>query len=91
MQEKKAVYYLIWGRTIAKREKSEEYYNDYLFRNGKWIKDEDCIIMDHLVGFDSSEPDDSPYRFGSTSVLMEMDEISEDEAISIMNKQILCD
>ncbi len=89
MEEKKVVYYLIWERTVAKREKNEEYYKDYLFENGRWIKDEEHIIADHLIGFDPTEPEDSPYRYGSTSVLMEMDEISEKDAIRIMNQQIL--
>ncbi len=89
MEEKKVVYYLLWERVVAKREKRKESYNDYLFKNARWVKDEENIIMNHLVGFDASEPEDSPYRYGSTSVLMEMDEISEKDAIFIMNRQIL--
>ena len=45
--------------------------------------------MDHLWGFDPSEPEGSPYRFGNGSVLREMKEISEEEAVSIMNRQTL--
>ena len=45
--------------------------------------------MDYLVGFDSTEPIGSPYRFGCTSMLMEIEEISEKKAVSIMNQQIL--
>jgi len=89
MKEKNITYYLIWEMTVAKRVKRETYYEDYLFREGKWFKDEGHVIMDHLVGYDASEPEDSPYRIGSTSVLMEMDEISEKEAVSVMNQQIL--
>lgn len=89
MKEKNTTYYLIWERTVAKREQRDEFYDDYLFRNGSWIKDENHVVMDHLVGYDLSEPEDSPYRFGSTDVLMEMDEISEEEAISIINQQVL--
>ncbi len=43
--------------------------------------------MDHLVGYDPSEPEDSPYRFGSTDVLMEMDEISKEKAMCLTEKE----
>lgn len=89
MKDKDTTYYLVYGRIVAKRVSRDDYYDDYLFREGKWVKDEDHVIMDHLVGYDASEPEDSPYRFGSTSVLMEMDKISEKEAVSVMNQQIL--
>ena len=89
MEEKKTVYYLIYDRVIAKRDKDGECDRDYIFREGKWVHDSDHVIMDHLVGYDPSEPEDSPYRFGSTSILMEMEEISFEQAIPIMNQQIL--
>lgn len=89
MEEKKIVYYLIHDRVIAKREKDGDYDRDYILRAGRWVEDSGHLIMDHLVGYDPSEPEDSPYRFGSTSVLMEMDEIPVDQAISIINQQIL--
>ncbi|MBQ5356411.1 MAG: hypothetical protein IIU08_11135, partial [Clostridia bacterium] len=40
----------------------------FLFQNAKWVPDENHVIMDLLVGFDPSEPEDSPYRFGSGTV-----------------------
>ncbi|MBE5937800.1 MAG: hypothetical protein E7265_07195 [Lachnospiraceae bacterium] len=89
MKEKNVIYYLLRERTVAKREKSGEYYNDFLFKGGKWVEDEAGVIMDYLVGFDSTEPIGSPYRFGCTSMLMEIEEISEKKAVSIMNQQIL--
>lgn len=89
MKEMNRTYYLLWERTVAKREQNEKLCEDYIFRDGKWVSDKDRIVMDHLVGFDPSEPEDSPYRIGSTDVLMEMAEISEKDAIEIMNQQIL--
>ena len=89
MKEKNTVYYMVWKTTVAKREEDEVYYYDHLFKNGKWVPDNNHVILDHLFGFDPSEPEDSPYRFGSTSVLMEMHEITEEEAVSAMNQQIL--
>ena len=75
MDEKKTVYYLVSDRVIAERDKRGEYGRDYIFREGKWVNDSDHVIMDHLAGYDPSEPEDVPYRFGSTGVLVEMDEI----------------
>lgn len=82
MKDKNTTYYLIRGKTVAKREESEGFYRDYIYRDGGWIRDERSVVMDHLIGYDPSEPEDSPYRFGSTDILMEMDEISEEEAFS---------
>lgn len=89
MEEKKTVYYLIHDKVIAKREKDGDYDRDYILRAGRWVEDSDHVITDHLVGYDPSGPVDSPYRFGSISVLMEIDEISEEQAIPIINQQIM--
>ena len=43
--------------------------------------------MDHLMGYDPSEPPDSPYAIGSTDVLDEIEEISKAKAIRIMEKE----
>lgn len=89
MEEKKTVFYLIHDRIVAKREKDGDYDRDYILKAGRWVEDSSHLIRDHLVGYDPSEPEDSPYRFGSTSVLMEMDEIPVNQAIPIINQQIL--
>ncbi len=89
MTEKDVIYYRVWRKVIAKRVNHKGHYDDYLFKSGKWVRDEEHVIMDHLMGFDPTEPDDSPYRIGNTGILMEMDEISEEKAISSINHQIL--
>lgn len=49
---------------------------------GGWEKrDYWAEIEDRLLGYDPSEPDGSPYRFGNGSVMGEIDEIGESEAI----------
>ena len=54
----------------------------YSFK-GEWTKcDYTEEIADRLVGFDPSEPEGSPYRFGNPSVMEEIVEISESEAIN---------
>ena len=88
-EEKEVTYFLIRNKTVAKRESNGKNSIDYLFRDGKWVVDSDHVVWDHMVGYDPFEEEDSPYRFGSTSVLSEMDEISRDIAVRIMNQQIL--
>ena len=81
-------YYLIYDRIVGKRDLYSDYHSDnWLFKDGEWIPDEEFVIMDHLMGYDPSEPPDSPYAIGSTDVLMEMDEISEAEAMALIDKE----
>ena len=80
-------YYLIYDRIVGKRELYSNYHSDdWLFKDGKWVPDLGFEIMDHLVGYDPSEPEDSPYAIGSTDVLMEIDEIPEEEAMRLIGK-----
>nr|WP_314460710.1 hypothetical protein [uncultured Clostridium sp.] len=59
----------------------EEDCTSYLFKPDKgWIVDNDHILMDRLMGYDESEPDDSPYKIGNTSILDLLEELSENEA-----------
>ena len=89
MKEKSTIYYLVWGNVVGRREKKDGHYENFLFKSGRWVEDEGHVIMDHLMGFDPSEPEDSPYRIGNGSVLFEMEEISEGTAVSLINQQIL--
>lgn len=72
-------YYLIWDRIVGKRDAGE----DYIFRHGQWEPDKDWLIMDRLVGYDPSEPPDSPYGIGNGSVMAEMEEISYGRAMEL--------
>lgn len=74
-----ATYYLIWERIVGKQEDGKY----FIFRNGKWNPDNESIIRDRLVGYDPSEPPDSPYRFGNGSVMAEMDEIPYEKAVEL--------
>lgn len=53
----------------------------YLLIDGQWIVDKNSILMDRLVGYDKSEPDDSPYKFGNTDMLDRVEHITEEEAL----------
>lgn len=41
----------------------------------EWHKDTESIVWGKLIGYDPSEPADSPYAIGSTSVMDEIEEI----------------
>lgn len=74
-------YYLICERRLGKSQEDDF----FLYNNGEWIPDERNVILDHLMGFDPS--DDSFYGFGNALIMDEMEEITEAEAIRIMNQQ----
>lgn len=76
MMNENNTYYLIRGRLVGKCEGGCH----FLFQDGKWVPDYRHAIMDRLVGFDESEPADSPYRIGNMSVMDEIEMISPETA-----------
>lgn len=59
----------------------EDEFVPYVYEPGKgWVVDKDHILMDRLMGYDNTEPADSPYRIGNTSMLEAVKEVSEKEA-----------
>jgi hypothetical protein len=83
MTEKQITYYLIEKCRLGKKE--DVAY--YLFIDAEWVWDEKNVIMDHLMGYDPSEPADSPYAIGNTSIIDEIEEISFDKAMRVINEQ----
>lgn len=77
-------YYLIRGRKIGKRD------GDFcLFEAGLgWIRDDRHEISDRLTGYDPSEPEDSPYAMFSSSIMDEIETITEEEAMDRVAEQI---
>ena len=45
-------------------------------------------LLDARIGFDPSEPEDSPYRYGNSSCMPEINEISKNEAEAFIKKPI---
>ncbi len=72
-------YYLKDEHLFAKR---DSHFQDFIFRDGEWQQDMDCLVSDKLLGYDQYEDDDSPYGFGSTSVMNEIVEITGEEILS---------
>lgn len=73
------VYYLLFDCLVGKKDNGRY----YLFRDGQWYPDNGYVIMDRLMGYDSSEPDDSPYAMGNGSVMGEIEEISFSKAMEM--------
>jgi len=76
-------YYYIEKYGLLARCRDGSFENEIYDADRGWVKDEWAIISDYLMGYDSSEEPDSPYRFGGGSV-MDIDEILADEAKEIM-------
>ena len=76
-------YYFINDLGIVAKSTDE---GDFLFdvKQKIWVFDKNRKLLDRLIGFDSSEPDGSPYAFGNTDMLDRVDEISEEEALGII-------
>ena len=75
------VYYLIRERRLGKKE--DDGY--FLYKDREWVPDVRNEIMDLLMGYDPY--DDSPYGFGSLSIMDEIEEISEEAAKAFMNME----
>ena len=56
----------------------------YVFSDGKWVHDTECLIPDRLYGYDPYESYDSPYKMGYLDKMNERAVISEEEAQYIM-------
>ncbi len=59
----------------------------FIYSKGSWQKDTDMKIPDRLNGYDPYEPEDSPYGFGSTSVMDTIRQISRKEAVEFIDKR----
>ena len=57
-----------------------------IYKNGHWEQDSASLISDRLIGYDPFEPSDSPYKIGCLSVMREIEEITEQEAMEIINR-----
>ncbi len=69
-------YYLILGRRVGKKDGGKY----FILRDGAWEQDDNNEIMDRLMGYDPSEPLESPYGIGNTDIMDEIEEISYEQA-----------
>ena len=58
--------------------------NEGVYEKQQWVPDTKHEILDRLMGYDPY--DDSPYGFGSTSIMDEIEEITEEQAEAFLIK-----
>ncbi len=78
----KTSYYLILNRQLGKR-KDGQYY---LYDGGNWVPDTKSTILGRLIGFDPSEPADSPYAMGNMDIMDTIEVITEQQATEFINQ-----
>ena len=82
--------YLLLGdehKTLFIEDDKQLYSIRYDFKSGKW-RPGDNELFNNRVGFDSSEPIDSPYRYGNSSCMKPIVEITHEEAEAFISKKI---
>ena len=73
---KTTTYYLIKNRILGKKIEEEDRTAYYLFQNESWVPDERLQIFMYQVGYDPTEPVESPYGIGNSDILDQIEEIS---------------
>lgn len=59
----------------------EEEYVPYIYnKDSGWEVDSENILMDRVMGYDASEPKESPYAIGNTYMMSRIEKITEEEA-----------
>ena len=82
--------YLLLGDTYQKLfvEDDQRMYSIRYDKNSdKWVHG-GTELWDNRLGFDSSEPEDSIYRYGNSDCMKEIKEISKQEAEIFIGKKI---
>ena len=74
-------YYLILNKQLGKEEDGKY----YLYTNGSWVPDTKSTILGRLMGFDPSEPADSPYAMGNMDIMDTIEPITEHHAREFIN------
>lgn len=73
-------YYLILNKQLGKEDDGKY----YLYTNGSWVPDTKSTILDRLMGFDPSEPADSPYAMGNMDIMDTIEPITEQQALQFI-------
>ena len=81
---KDTIYYLIFERLIGKKEDGRY----YLYSNDDWVPDTESVIMDHLMGYDPSEPPGSPYGIGNGSIMADIEEIPYKQVMELIGGNV---
>ena len=82
--------YLLLGdeyKTLFVEDDEQLYSIRYDFKSGEW-RPGGNELFNSRVGFDSSEPIDSPYRYGNSDCLKEIKVIAKEEAEAFISQKI---
>ena len=82
--------YLLLGdeyKTLFFEDNKQQYSIKYDPQTKQWYPGGN-ELFDNRVGFDSSEPIDSPYRYGNSSCMRPIIEITKEEAEAFISKEI---
>lgn len=74
--------YLLLGddyKVLLIEDDKQQYSIKYDPQTNEWLPGGD-ELFNNRVGFDSSEPIDSPYRYGNSSCMLQIVEITHEEA-----------
>ncbi len=81
-----AYYYIEGRKMLAKGGTSYTGTKWIMEKDGSWVKDTDSIVNDYLAGFDSSEEEGSPYRFGNGAIMREIRKVSAKKFAELATK-----
>lgn len=82
--------YLLLGdeyKTLFVEDDEKQYSIKYNPQTKQWYPGGN-ELFDNRVGFDSSEPIDSPYRYGNSSCMRPIVEITHEEAEAFISEEI---
>ncbi len=86
MKKEKNTYYRVKHNGMIAKKSGWDYW---IYENDEWVRDTESVISDMIHGYDAGEPEGSPYGFGSTSVMDEIEEISYEEAMEKIAEDII--
>ena len=82
--------YLLLGddyKTLFIEDDNQRYSIRYDLKTKRWYPGGN-ELFNNRVGFDSSEPIDSPYRYGNSSCMRSIVEITHEEAEAFISEEI---
>ncbi len=75
-------YYLIRGVRVGKKDGDH-----FLYAPGEgWVRDINNVIADKLAGYDPTEPAGSPYAMYNESIMDQIEQITEANALALIAK-----
>ena len=83
--------YLLLGddyKVLFIEDDKQQYSIRYDKNDCRWVQG-GTALWDNRVGFDESEPEDSIYRYGNSSCMKEIREITKEEAEAFISKDIV--